>query len=201
MSSNFQKRYILGIAIFMCMLPWHISAALGNHTGEKNDLLYRVEYLNPLGITTVHENGITYDPFGFSPFTENTILPERYFGSYPLYFAGETVSYRIHVASTGKRTFRNLRVTAAQEYLHTDGGQGVAFSAPLSWNVPELSADSEIILAGNAPIPANGRSGIDQTHLIIEHSDTSKYGDHDDNGKGRVIVDDPQAGLWCPAIR
>lgn len=173
--------------------------APSGHKGEKPAIAYHVEYHDPLGVTTAGPTGILFAPFGYYPTFAPTILPERYFRTYPLYFAGGPFSFTLHLENVGKRTYRNLMVITAQEYLNTDGGAGVPFpgGAAHNWFVRKLGPGEHLALSGSLTLPTFGSSGIDQTHLQILHweDDTAES---DEVGKGRILLDDPQAGLWCP---
>lgn len=170
----------------------------GKHIGDARDLEYEIEYLDPKGITTVSGAGIVYAPFVGSPTTDpETILPEAYFGDYDLYFSGQAVEFVVHIKNTGKRTYKNLRAYARQELLNIDGGAGEPFPGidVFAWDIDELRPGEEASLGGGFVIPNFPTSGIDQTHLQILHQDDK---DKKNTGPGRVIVDDPQAGIWCP---
>lgn len=166
----------------------------GNHTGEEKFLEYRIEYLSPRGVTIVNAGGITYRPFGFLSSHEDTVLPEQYFGHYPLYFANTILPFRVHIKNTGRRMYRNLQVITLQEFLNIEGLAGEAFPEPNTntWMVEELAPGQERVLEGLSSIP-NGPSGLDQTHLQIIHVNGGK-----ESSGGEIIIDDPQAGIWCP---
>ena len=178
--------------------PATLDSQTGNHTGEAALLDYSIEYLDQLGITIAGADGITYAPFGFAPFFEPTIYPERYFGSYPLYFSGLTLHFRVHFKNPGQRMYKTLQVLAWQEWLNESGGAGEAFVEPNlnEWFVEALEPGQEVILEGASVIPA-GPSGLDQTRLQIIHANGDDP--RQTNGGGEIIVDDPQAGIWCPA--
>ena len=167
----------------------------GEHVGEVNSLKYHIEYLNPLGVTTADATGITYDSI-FGTNHETTLLPDTYWGDYPLYFSGGTLHYRIHLSNSSGRSFHHIKVFAWQEFLNIDGHAGEPMhETPESWYIETLRGNETIVLEGTFTIPFSGSSGIDQTHLQILHW---APGGVDPVGSGRVIVDDPQAGLWCP---
>lgn len=170
-----------------------------SHKGEVSPIEYHIEYQSVLGVTTVAGSGITYAPFGYVPTFEPTILPERYFGNYPLYFSNGPFAFTVHIKNISKRTYRNLLVITAQELLNTDGGAGSLFpgDAAHNWFVGELRSGEEVALSGNMYIPSFGSSGLDQTHLQILHWD-GNAGDIAHSAAGRVLLDAPQAGLWCP---
>jgi hypothetical protein len=161
-----------------------------SHKGEVPPIEYRIEYQSALGVTTVGGSGITYAPFGFVPTFEPTILPERYFGSYPLYFSNGPFTFTVHIKNIGKRTYRNLLVVTAQELLNTNGSAGVLFpgDAAHNWFVGELRSGEEVALSGTMHIPAFGSSGIDQTHLQILHWN-GNAADIAHIGAGRVPFD------------
>ena len=170
----------------------------GQHFGEARALEYSIEYLDPKGVTTADENGITFAPFSCCVSHSNEVLPESYFGDYPLYFSNSAMHFRVVLRNTSRRTFRNLQVEAMQEFLNTGGGAGeeMGGEARSMWFVEELGPGEEMILIGAFNIPNVEGSGIDQTHLRISHASENNFGDQFD--KGQVIIDDPQAGLWCP---
>lgn len=168
-------------------------AITGEHLGEQRYLSYRVEYLSPEGVTIVDGSGFTFISECCTTH-ENIFLPERYWGGYPLYFAGQTLQFRVILKNKGRRTYRNLKVETFQEFLNSDGGQGkpMGENNHHTWLVERLGAGEEIILEGTFEIPFAGESGLDQTHLRISHLTTGS------REKGEIILEDFQAGLWCP---
>jgi hypothetical protein len=197
--------FVLSVSLAFILTPMIASATVypvvprGEHRGEIPPIEYRIKYQGAFGVTTVNASGVTYAPYGYWPTFEPTILPERYFGSYPLYFSNGPFAFTVHLKNTGKRTYRNLLVITAQELLNTNGGVGVLFpgNAAHNWFVGELRPGEEAALSGSMHIPSFGSSGIDQTHLQILHWDETA-GDLEHVGAGRVLLDAPQAGLWCP---
>lgn len=198
------KKFFNLVLIAAVFAPLFAGAELvpqtGNHFGDARPLKYRIEYLSPQGETLVGENGISFVPFVGEPSFDGTILPARYFGSYALYFGGGTIRFRVHIKNAGPRAYRNLQILAQQEFLNVTGGAGEPISEawPSSWLVRELGPGAEIVLDGEFTIPNAGQSGLDQTHLQIIH-----WGNASDSKSsvagGQIIVDDPQAGIWCPA--
>lgn len=174
-------------------------APIGKHSGEISPIAYSIEYTGTLGVTTASAAGITYAPYGYYPTFEPTILPERYFGDYPLYFADGPFAFTIHLKNIGKRTYRNLLVITAQEFLNTNGDAGELFpgNAAHNWHVEKLGPGEQVALSGEMILPSFGSSGIDQTHLQILHwGEEGRTSDF--LGAGRILLDAPQAGLWCP---
>jgi len=186
---------------FLFLLPLFVSADVSHappHKGEKVSLEYSIEYLHPLGETITGATGLTFLPFAGGFAFLATLLPERYFGSYPLYFSGGTMEYRVYITNLGPRTFKNLSVTAVQEYLNPSGEAGDEIDPGVkdTWFVETLGSEETVVLSGDFVIPLIGISGLDQTHLVIRHKPQRSRGD----GKGQIIIDDPQAGIWCPLV-
>lgn len=187
------------ISIIISLIFYSFSAFAGeNHGGEIKNLVYFIEYLSPKGVTTADSSGITFKPYEFDWSFMPKVLPEKYFGDYDLYFAGETMNFRVHLKNTGKRTFRNLKVFAYQELLNSEDGAGDPIGSENSqnWFIPVLRGGEEVVLDGSFDIPVLGEGGLDQTHLKIVHwlgGDPSTA-----SVEGNVIIDDPQAGIWCP---
>lgn len=192
------------VLTFVMLVPVFASASFsqsqtGKHYGEAKNLEYSIEYLDPLGVTIANETGITFLPFSGGQSFDPTVLPEQYFDEYPLYFSGGTLHFIVHIKNTGKRTFRNLLVKTAKEFLNTEGGTGEPFpeNNTQEWFVENLLPGEKLELLGTFEIPNIQTSGIDQTHLQILHLGANEAG-QGEGAPGRIIVDDPQAGLWCP---
>lgn len=177
----------------MFLAPAFVFGQTGNHFGEQKLLTYRIEYLNPLGITMVDGSGITYIGSGYWKHEDN-ILPVKYFNDYPLYFTGGLLRFKLFVKNEGNRIHRNLKIETFQEFLNTESSQGKTMGDDnrQEWFLEKLGAGEEIILSGEFRIPSVGESGIDQTHLRISYNTPS------DREKGEIILEDFQAGLWCP---
>lgn len=193
---------LIFVLAFFCVPQVSLSTT-GQHLGDKQWLEYEVSYLDPKGVTTAHDFGIDFIPNIGSPTYSNEILPEVYWREYPLYFTGDEVHFRVSIYNTGKRTYRNLHVIATQELLNTEGGAGQTFpgDSTSDWFVEKIGPGQDISLEGSFVIPTEGVGvGIDQTHLSILHGKGSQdLGD--EPHKGRVMLDDPQAGLWCPTFK
>jgi len=196
------KKFLVLIISFLIFIPQPSGATTGNHFGERKFLSYSIEYLDPLGTTVVDETGITYKPFTCCVSYEDTILPDEYFGDYTLYFAGGILNFKVMIKNDGPRTFPNLKIETLQEFLNIAGGEGEAMSEDNknTWFIEKLEPGEEVTLAGEFWIPRVTESGIDQTHLRITHWSQKDRGDGFGGQfqKGQIILEDFQAGLWCP---
>ncbi|OHA06845.1 MAG: hypothetical protein A2934_00595 [Candidatus Sungbacteria bacterium RIFCSPLOWO2_01_FULL_47_10] len=170
----------------------------GNHTGEERFLEYSIEYLDPQGVTTVDSLGIWFKPFYYGWSFLPTIVPEKYFDNYPLYFSGDILNFRVRLKNTGKRVFENIKIIAIQERLNPSGlkGADIGDQNTSKWFVERLGPGEIITLNGSFAIPYSGESGLDQTHLQIMHWPNEDF--TREVGPGRIIIDDFQAGIWCP---
>lgn len=202
MNKNFINKILVGIFILIVAIPLLVSAQTGNHFGEQKFITYSIEYLDPLGVTVVDETGITYIPFQYGESHNDTILPERYFGSYSLYFAGGTLNFKAIIKNNGPRTYQNLKIETFQEFLNIEGGpgEGMGNDNKSIWFIEKLGPEEEVLLWGEFIIPLIGESGIDQTHLRISHwgPKDRKEKFPDQFMKGQILLEDFQAGLWCP---
>ena len=188
------KKILTSVFLFGLLTPFFATAQTGNHFGEQEFISYRIEYLDSPGITTADAAGITYESFAGYYRHEDKILPERYFGIYSLYFAKNTMRFKLFLKNNRDRTFRNLKIETFQEFLNTEGGRGGAMgdNNKQAWFLEKFGPGEEIVLSGEFNIPSLGEGGIDQTHLRISHNTAS------DREKGEIILEDFQAGLWCP---
>lgn len=176
---------------------WHLQ---GKHIGDGEPLTWQIEYYDEWGRTVVDQDGghFYHDRCcgGYRTDDPSWIYPSDYWSTFPLYYIGSTMRYRVTVCNAGKRTYKNLRVVAIQEYLTTDGswGEWIGPDAAKDWYVEELRAGECVTLQGSLRIPADARGGLDQTHIQVQHWN------HGDGrpGPGSVIIDDAQAAVWCP---
>lgn len=202
MRKEFINKISIAILAFTIAVPFIVEAQTGNHFGEQKFLKYRIEYLDPQGVTIVDEEGITFKAWGCCEFREDIILPQRYFGDYPLYFAQDTLRFRVIIENDGPRTYKNLQIETFQEFLDIAGdvGEPMGNDNRNAWFIEKLGPGEEIILTGQFVIPSLGESGIDQTHLRVSHLDSQngKRGEGIQFTNGQIILEDFQAGLWCP---
>lgn len=122
---------------------------------------------------------------------------------YAGYYIGLPMTYELRIKNTGKRTFKHLDITAIHEY-HESGtcyrySEGITYSKgdPLpgdttqKWSDVTLRGGDEIILEGRYVPPMATCDGLDQTHVIIKHSNNGKE-------EAAVIYFEPEAGVYCP---
>lgn len=186
-------KYFLILLLLLC--PFFGFAQTGKHNGEVKNLSYEIKYLNSLGTTIVNQYGIYFYPYWpYLPSHMNEILPEVYFGQYPLYFAGWELPFCVSVKNNSQRIYRNILVETFQEFLNIEGGRGEQMGSQNahSWIVDKLGPNSEIEKCATFQIPNDGSSGIDQTHLRVSHYMPLRM------EMGQIILEDFQAGLWCP---
>ena len=169
-------------AFILLSLLAGFAAAQGNHGGEERCLSYEIAYLNP-------------DLFVDYP------IP-GYFGV-PGYYLGGTIEYEINITNACKRTFKHITVVTVQRYF--DGGlmpgQVWTEEEPY-WNcetqtfyLSSLGGEESATLYGSYTTGPGTLPGLDRTQLLIAHW---KEGTEDDWSDGRIILNDPLAGVWCP---
>jgi len=172
----------------------------GQHIGDAEPLNWDIEYYDEWGRTVCDETGghFYHDRCcgGFLDHDPTWIYPEEVWGTYPMYYIGTTMRYRITLTNNGKRSYRNLRVVAIQEYLSPDHlwGERMGHDAARDWFIQELRGGESVVLEGAFSIPADAQPGLDQTHLQVQHWDQGRGLP----GPGSVIIDDVRAAIWCP---
>lgn len=189
-------------------------------------LEFDIAYLNAWGHTVADAQGLRFyhdalsQQWGIQPplmSFDATLLPSRYWGSYPLYYGGQTMYYTVKITNTGHRKFKNITVVSIQEYLSPTGqvNARIGPDAVRDWFIPKLDRNESKTLFGSIDIPNLGQSGLDQTHIQVfrsgrhndeERQDESERYDasHHSHGhespllRDRLIYENIQAGVWCP---
>ena len=198
--------------------------------GQGLKMEFSVAYLDPWGHTVADAGGIHYYhdrlslDWGINPPLvnhESKILPSQYWGSYPLYYTGQTMHYTIRLTNAGNRKLKRLTVVAIQEFLNTAGQIGVRIGsdAVRDWFIAKLEKGESVTLEGSIAIPSTDiESGLDQTHIQVfkskkgeregadesvdegERQEARHHNHGHENAKktDRLIFEDIQAGIWCP---
>ncbi|MDI6642574.1 MAG: hypothetical protein QMD95_00740 [Candidatus Hodarchaeaceae archaeon] len=180
-------------------------AQRGKHLGDAAPLEYEIVYTDFPGTLTIDESGATYHFSGWAWYAGGS-YDEGHFGTYAVYFIGQCMSFEIRLRNMSNRTYKNLKVIAAQEYHLADGAD---YGAPLpgestqEWFVTELRGGDEIVLRGRARVAYDTRPGLDQTHLQVLHWVNGNQVPLNAQLKGaradgRIFVDNQEAGIYCP---
>ncbi len=152
----------------------------------------RVDYLDPLGFSQADSHGFQYNIGGRVTQNPDEVLPERYWGAYPIYSEGQWVVYELELRNVGAEDAEGLSVSAQQEVFNRDGGAGQALPAPpAGFTVAAIPAGRSVRLRGSFQITSEWvhQGSLEQTHVRI----TSGRGDRE-----RVLLDEAQAGLLDP---
>ncbi|MEK7766971.1 MAG: hypothetical protein AAB368_12110, partial [bacterium] len=126
----------------------------GKHIGDAEPLSWTIEYLDSWGRTVVDAAGghFFHDRCcgGFRTDDPSWIYPSLYYGTFPMYYIGTTMRYRLTITNNGPRAYKNLRVVAIQEYLNPDGGAGERLGpgAARDWFLSGLDAGKSVVLEG-----------------------------------------------------
>lgn len=175
---------------------WVSSAyGAGQHSGEVDKIRAVVNFLTPSGQTTTDASGITYraPAYNFQSF-EPKVYPPAYWGTYPLYFVGQTMNFTVtltNTAASGNKKFK-VRVQALNNVLEISGSVGRPLGSPQEWTVEDLRPGESRTLNGSvyiAPDPTLP-SGLDLTKIRISHLNE---GNNQDAG---LILED--FAVWCP---
>ncbi len=184
---------VSAVAALIALLGTAPVKAAGRHVGEAGKIHASVEFLSPSGQTTTDATGITYRSGGWS-FHESKVYVSRFWGTFPLYFIGQTMRFRVtlrNTAAKGKKPF-NIRIEALNNVLDTNGTPGMQLAAPQNWSIANLrpgqsiSREFSIYLAPNPNLP----SGLDVTKVRILH------GNRGTNPNAGLIKE--SLAVWCP---
>ena len=165
----------------------------GRHVGEAGKIQAQVAFLSPSGQTTTDATGITYRVGGWS-FHENKVYVPAYWGTFPLYFMGQTMRFAVTLKNTsakGKKSFK-VRIQALNRVLETSGALGMEIAPPQEWIVDALrpgesvTRQFSIFIAPNPNLP----SGLDVTKIRILHLNQGS------NSNAGLIKE--EIAVWCP---
>lgn len=172
----------------------------GKHVGDGEPITWTIEYLDSWGRTFVDGTGghFYHDRCcgGFQTADPSWVYPQSIWGQYPMYYIGTVMKYRLTVCNTGKRSYKNLRIVAIQEYLTNDRswGEWIGPDAAKDWYLESLGPNQCATFIGSLAIPWSAEGGLDQTHLQVQHWNKGQG----QPGPGSVIIDDTKAAIWCP---
>jgi len=152
----------------------------GEHKGELKDLNIKVVYTNPYFHT-----------------------PEGLAG----YYIGMPMTYEVRVANNSPRTYQHLDITAIQEYYESGTCDRSWYPYPRSvtyrkgeplpgdstqvWRDISLGANERITLLGRYNVPLATCDGLDQTHVIIQHTNRGRV-------EASIMYYEPECGVFCP---
>lgn len=172
------------IATLIIMLSVEVAAAShgGKHVGEKPKIEYEIEFLDYKDVDE---------------------------GGYPIYFIGQPMHFRITITNTGERTFNNLFIRAIQEYHENMSGNDTGYfevhkgemlpgDAVSEWYFEGVRGGETITLDVYYTSPLETHPGLNQVHLEFYHWKPPESSDHGFDAPGRLFIDDPEAGVYCP---
>jgi hypothetical protein len=157
--------------------------------------------LNPAGYSTADALGITYN-YGGGSTSEPKIYAPEYWGVFPLFLPGTTMTFRVTVANNtdqGKKPFR-LKVHAVSNVLKEaidGGGIGQQIGAPQTWTIIDLRPGESWTIDGSVYVPSDGSipSGLDLTRVIVSQLNDAGT---DEDPKG---FEEVEGCAWCPPPR
>lgn len=155
-------------------------------------LAVRVEYLGAAGRASLHARGSTYHLEGKAPHPGSIYYPEPYWSdAYALFRAGQQMRLRVTVENRSKRTLKGAQLVAVQEHLDYFGkdGEDVDGAAAQAVALPSLAPGASWQQELTLTLPMRLLPGLLQTHVQL----VQQRGKH-----CRLLVDEPQAGLFCP---
>lgn len=161
---------------------------------EGKGIRFRITYLDSFGRSWIDGKGfhLAIEGSNSKLFHQKAQIPMRYWRDYPLYYAGDAVSYEIELENTGPAPLKNVRVYAKQEECLFTGNPG----KPLSGlNHPDTLREVPVgvtVIKGHLTVGGAAHRGIgyEQTHLtIVANFGTTGI---------TVLADDAEAGIIDP---
>ncbi len=153
---------------------------IGKHQGELKWLDVKIIYLDPQFYT---EKGLAG------------------------YYIGQPMAFEVHIKNLGPRTFKHLDITAIQEYYESgvcdrwwypypqsvtyNKGQALPGDSTQLWQDIEIGPHSEKVLQATFVSPMESCAGLDQTHLIIAHTNQGRE-------LAAAMYYNPEAAVYCP---
>ncbi len=185
-----RKKWFLIIFLGLVVIVMIISNSLlgadvhfGKHKGELKNLSIKVVYTNPYFYTA---------------------------GGLAGYYIGMPMTYEVQIANNSPRSYKHLNVTAIQEYYHSGScnrtwypypqnvtyskGQPLPGASEEVWQDISLGPNQKIILRDRYDVPLATCDGLDQTHIIIQHTNQGKV-------EASIIYYEPECGVFCPPAK
>ncbi len=171
---------VLGLVIIISNSLLRADVHFGKHAGELKNLSIKVVYTAPYFYT-----------------------PEGLAG----YYIGLPMTYEVHITNNSRRTYQHLDVIAIQEYYESGTCNRTWYSYPQDvtyskgeplpgdskqvWRNISLGANQKIVLSGGYNVPLATCDGLDQTHVIIQHTNKGKV-------EAAIMYYEPECGVFCP---
>ncbi|HUW23725.1 MAG TPA: hypothetical protein VMW39_06825 [bacterium] len=182
-----KRKWFLIIFLGLVMIIMIISNSLlgadvhyGKHAGELKNLSIKVVYTDPYFYT-----------------------PEGLAG----YYIGLPMTYEVHITNNSRRTYKHLDVIAIQEYYESGTcdrfwhpypqyvtyrkGEPLPDDSKQVWQNISLGPNQKIVLSGGYTPPLATCDGLDQTHVIIQHTNRGKV-------EAAIMYYEPECGVFCP---
>jgi len=171
---------IFGVAAIAASSLLEADVHYGKHVGELKNLRIKVVYTNPYFYTREGLAG---------------------------YYIGMPMTYGVQIENNSNRTYEHLDVTAIQEYYHSgtcnrtwypyplyvsySKGQPLPGDSKQVWRDIRLGPNQKIFLQDRYDVPLAVCDGLDQTHVIIQHTNKGKV-------EAAIIYYEPECGVFCP---
>jgi len=171
---------VLGLVVIISSSLLAADVHFGKHKGELKNLSIKVVYTNPYFYTSEGLAG---------------------------YYIGMPMTYEVHIRNKSRRTYQHLDVTAIQEYYHSGTcnrtwypypqqvtyrkGQPLPGNSKQVWRNNSLGPNQKIVLRGRYNVPLATCDGLDQTHVIIQHTNKGKV-------EAAIMYYEPECGVFCP---
>jgi len=174
---------VLGLVVIISSSLLVADVHCGEHRGELKNLSIKVVYTNPYFYTSEGLAG---------------------------YYIGMPMTYEVHIANNSRRTYKHLDVTAIQEYYESgtcnrawypypqyvtySKGEPCPGDSKQVWRDISLGPNQKIVLSDRYDVPLAVCDGLDQTHVIIQHTNKGIV-------EAAIMYYEPECGVFCPPAK
>lgn len=160
---------------------------------EGDGVRFRFIFVEPIGVSGFSAGGVSFTLADGVRVGPGERLPERYWGSYPVYRRGARVRVVVEVENTGVEALSDVEVMARQEAFEVSGGAGVPLQAGSRYLFGRLEPGQRREVKGWFQLASGSqyKGALEQTHAQVAA----------DAGDGpTLLADETQAGIVGPPV-
>jgi hypothetical protein len=178
------------VSLCLVLVSVNSAIAVDKHYSEMKMLYAEIEFDDPSGSTLVDETGITYYYKGNVDHDPNLVYPEKYYGTYPLYFPTSIVPTKITVTNYGPWAIAKHMIVTEVHVINLDGSLGTTLISPDVFKF-EVALGETVTIFGTFTLPPVGKSP-DSLNLVT----VSIYHHRNDNNDASLIM--TKDAVFCP---
>jgi hypothetical protein len=169
------------------------ASAGGKHYGEMKMIYAEIEFFNPYGTFITDHTG-SYYIFQGQTIHATIFYPQEYWGEYPLYFPGSTVSIKVSITNNGPRAIAKHTVVAEAYVINPDGSVGAQVLEPQIFETDYYGDPLDVALGETKFIDASFIVPVAAKRITC--FTISLYHHHNDNNNASLIM--TKDAFFCP---